>query len=403
MLYHYLAVDESEKVVEGEIDAERLEGLLQHLAGQKLRPLSVKAIGDQGMTIRRLFGGITLNDKIFLTKYLSLMLRVGTDLLSAINILITDFDKPAMRNFLLEVRDNLTKGRPFYEVFGRHPQTFSPVTVNLIKAAEAAGNLQQTFENLTVSLSAEAELRGKIRAALIYPILLLAFSIAIFLGVVVFALPRISQVFMDSGVEPPWFSALVFGFGSFINNNLVTLFSLSLFLGAGGFYFFTRVEFGKKLGDQILHRLPFVKQVYRDLAIERFASTLSSLTRAGVPIIEAMRITADTVGSLELRESLLRIANEGLAKGLTIGEAFRKEAVLPRVVTNLVAISDKAGHLEEMLSTLGDFYRSNAEGSIKMLISIIEPTLLLFMGGIVGSVALSIIIPVYQLSTQVGG
>lgn len=403
MLYHYLAVDEKEKVVEGEVDADQLEGLLQHLAGQKLRPLSVKAIGDDNATIRRLFGGITLNDKIFLTKYLALMLRVGTDLLSAINILITDFDKPAMRNFLLEVRDNLTKGRPFYEVFGRHPKVFSSVMVNLIKAAESAGNLQQTFENLTVSLAAEADMRGKVRAALIYPILLLAFSVAIFLGVVVFALPKISQVFADSGIEPPWFSSLVFGFGNFINANLVTLMSLSTLLLVGGFYFFTRNDFGRKLGDQMIRHVPFIKKVYQDLAVERFASTLSSLTRAGVPIIEAIRITADTVGSEELRESLLRVADEGLAKGLTIGEAFRKETVLPRVVTNLIAISDKAGHLEEMLSTLGEFYRANAEASIKVLVSIIEPVLLLFMGFIVGTVALSIIVPVYQLSTQVGG
>ncbi len=403
MLYHYLAVDEKEKVIEGEVDAERLEGLLQHLAGQKLRPLSVKAIGDDGAAIRRLFGGITLNDKIFLTKYLALMLRVGTDLLSAINILITDFDKPAMRNFLLEVRDNLMKGRPFYEVFARHPKIFSSVMVNLIKAAESAGNLQQTFENLTVSLAAEADMRGKVRAALIYPVLLLTFSVAIFLGVVVFALPKISQVFADSGIKPPWFSSLVFGFGDFINANLVTLTSLITLLLVGSFYFFTRNDFGRKLGDQMIRHVPFIKKVYQDLAVERFASTLSSLTRAGVPIIEAIRITADTVGSEELRESLLRVADEGLSKGLTIGESFRKETVLPRVVTNLIAISDKAGHLEEMLNTLGEFYRANAEASIKVLVSIIEPVLLLFMGFIVGTVALSIIVPVYQLSTQVGG
>ncbi|MEK7094391.1 MAG: type II secretion system F family protein [Patescibacteria group bacterium] len=402
MLYHYLAVDEKGKVTEGEIDASSIEGLLQYLAGIKLRPISVKALGGDTRIITRLFGGITLSDKIFLVKYLALMLRVGTDLLSAINILITDFDKPAMRNFLLEVRDNIMKGRPFYEVFGRHPRVFSPVFINLIKAAETAGNLQETFENLATSLAQEAEMRNKIRAALIYPVLLLVFSIMIFLGVVVFALPKIAQVFTDSGIEPPWFSALVFGFGSFINNNLVTLAGFSVLFLSGSFYFFFKNDLGRRISDQTFRRLPILKRVYQDLAIQRFSSTLSDLTRAGVTIIPAMRITADAVGSRELRESILRVADEGLAKGLTIGEAFRKEAVLPRVVTNLIAISDKAGHLEEMLGTLGDFYRSNAEASIKAIVSIIEPVLLLFMGFIVGTVALSIIIPVYQLSTNVG-
>ena len=403
MLYHYLAVDEKGKVTEGETDADRVESLLQYLAGQQLRPISVKALGGDNRTIMRFFGGITLTDKIFLVKYLALMLRVGTDLLSAINILIADFEKPAMRNFLLEVRDNIMKGRPFFEVFSRHPRIFSPVFINLIKAAEAAGNLQETFESLARSLTAEAEMRNKIRAALIYPILLLIFSVVIFLGVVVFALPKIAQVFLDSGIKPPWFSAMVFGFGSFINDNLVTLAGLSVLVFSGGFYFFFKNDFGRRIGEQTVRRLPIIKKVYQELAIQRFAATLSDLTKAGVDIILAIRITADAVGSEELRESLLRISDEGLAKGLTIGEAFRKEAVLPRVVTNLIAISDKAGHLEEILFTLAEFYRSNAEASIKAIVSVVEPALLLVMGFVVGTVALSIIIPVSHLPTPVGG
>ncbi|MBS3903328.1 MAG: type II secretion system F family protein [Anaplasmataceae bacterium] len=403
MLYHYLASDDKEKVIEGELEAARLEELLQYLAGQSLKPIAVKAINDpKAFTLRRLFGNINLHDKIFLMKYLSLMLRVGTDLLAAINILISDFDKPAVRNFLLEVRENLTRGRPFYEVFGRHPKVFSSVFVNLIKAAEASGTLQQTFDDLSLSLTREAELRGKIRSALIYPILLLILSASIFVGVLVFAIPRIADVFKDSGIEPPLFSRIVFGLGEFVSANIVTLFISTTVIVIGSIWFFWKTDIGHRLWSRFIHRLPVVKKVFQDLAVQRFASTFSSLTKAGVPIIQALKITADTVGNEEMSKSLLRIADEGLAKGLTIGDAFRREPVLPRVVTNLVAISDRAGHLEEMLATLADFYRANVESSLKTLVSIVEPVLLLMMGLVIGVVAMSIIVPVYQLSAGVG-
>jgi type II secretory pathway component PulF len=130
------------------------------------------------------------------------------------------------------------------------------------------------------------------------------------------------------------------------------------------------------------------------------ASTMSSLMRAGLPIVQTITIAADTVGLDSYRTALLRIANDGLAKGLTIGEAFRRETVFPKMVVNLVAISEKAGHLEEVLDTLAQFYESNIDGNIKALVSLLEPAMLLIMGVMVAVIALSIIVPIYQLTTS---
>ena len=172
MLYHYSAADKTGKIIEAEIDADNLSQVLHFLSQKEMKPLSVKPIKTAKSSFFGLFGGITLTDKLFLTKYLSLMLKVGTDLLSAVNILISDFDKPAMRNFLFEVRENLSNGRPFYQAFANYPRTFSLVFVNLVKASEVSGNLQQTFEDLSNSMQREAELRSKVRSAFIYPIIL---------------------------------------------------------------------------------------------------------------------------------------------------------------------------------------------------------------------------------------
>ena len=398
MLYHYLASDKNGKVSEGDLDADSLNGVLQHLVGQDLRPISVKPIQEK-RRVRFLGSGIKIADKVFLAKYLALMLRVGTDLLAAIDILILDFENPAMKNLLLEVRDNLVRGRPFYEVFGRYPNTFSLVFVNLIKSAEASGNLQQTFEDLSVSLAEEAELRSQIRSALIYPIILIVFAVSIFTFISTFALPKIAAVFEDSNVEPPFFSQLVFGVGLFVNDHVILFLGSLIGITAFLIVFFKYTLAGKRVADRLFSNLPFIRKIYRDLAVQRFASTLSSLMKAGLPIVQAIDITADTVGYQALRISLLRISREGLAKGLTIGEAFRRETAFPRVVTNLVAISEKAGHLEEVLNTLANFYAVNLKSLIKSLVSFLEPVLLVVMGVMVGMIALSVIVPIYQLAT----
>lgn len=401
MIFHYLAADKAGKVSEGDLEVDDFNQALRYLAGRELRPISVKplkgAVETGGV---RIFGGINLTDKIFLCRYLALMLKVGTDLLSAINILIVDFEKPTMKSFLIEVRDNLTRGQPLYTVFARYPKIFSSVFINLVKSAEASGNLQQTFDDMSASLSREASLRNTVRAAMIYPMILLFSSLGIFIFLVTFALPKIAKVFLEGGIQPPLFSRVVFAIGLFANEHALVI-GLSILVVLGGsLYFFKWTTIGRSLFQKFFSRLPLVRKVYRELAIQRFAATTSSLMKAGLPIVQTINISAETVNVEEFRFSLLRISQEGLTKGLTVGEAFKREAIFPRLVTNLIAVSEKAGHLEEVLQTLSEFYASRVETAIKSLVSFLEPVLLLTMGLLVGLVAVSIIIPIYQLTSN---
>jgi type IV pilus assembly protein PilC len=401
MLFHYIAIEASGNTVEADFEADALKDVLRHLSEKELRPISVKQIKQAGTGfLDKYFSSISTTDKVFLTKYLALMLRVGTDLLSAINILIVDFDKPAVRNFLIEVRENLGKGRPFYEAFAAHPRTFSPSFINLIKAAEASGNLQKTLEDLSNSLEGEAELRSHVRSAMVYPIILLCVAGGILIFLTTFALPKVAGVFSSSGIQPPVFSRIVFGVGLFFGGNILIILPTFLILLFGAIFAVTKTETGKRLFENVVTNLPVIKGIYRDLAVQRMASTMSSLMKAGLPIVETIHIAAETVGLREYKLALMRVANDGLEKGLTIGEAFKRETVFPKSLTNLIAISEKAGHIEEVLSTLAQFYGANVDGEIKAAVSLLEPTLLLGMGVMVGIIALSIIIPIYQLTTQ---
>ena len=402
MRFNYTASKPDGKIIEGNYDADSSSEVLAYLASQGLKPITLKVLKEFEKKGRfSIFKqSVNIADKIFLTKYLSLMLKVGTDLFKAIDILITDFDKQAVKALLLEIKLTLEKGQPFYSAFAKYPKIFSPVFINLIKAGEASGNLENIFEQLSDSLQKEQELRHRIKAALTYPILLLTASLAVLFLLISFALPKIAEVFSSSGFEPPTFSRITFSIGIFFGKYLMIIAPLIILTIGILWYFFSQTLIGRKIFYRFVIKLPAVGNVFKKLAFQRFASTLSALLLAGMPILSALEITADAVGSEEIKSSLIRIAREGISKGLTIGDSFKREPAFPRVIVNLMAISEKAGHIEQILKTLADFYESEIDASIKTLVSFLEPILLLFIGLTVGAIALAIIIPIYQLTGQ---
>lgn len=401
MQFHYLAADKNGKVHESDIEAESLEEVLALIAKQDWKPISIKPIKEVAVAKKALFGStISLLDKIFLTKYLSLMLRVGTDLFGAIEVLIKDFDKPILRSFLLEIKGNLERGNRFYVSFQNHPEFFSEIVINLIKAAETSGNLENTLSEISQMYEKEADLKNKIRAALIYPALLMAVSFGVIVLLVTFVLPRISIVFEGSGAKIPFYSLLIINLGNFINKYLIILFPLFITTLVVGYFFFFRTERGKKMFWEILRKTPLVRDLLKKLALQRFAATLASLLKAGIPFVDSLEITATAVGDPEFHVALLRIAREEISRGVAVSDAFRRETVFPNVVVNLVGIGEKSGHLEEILNTLANFYEKEIDNSLKTLVSVFEPVMLIIVGLIVAGIAFSVIVPIYQLVSQ---
>lgn len=396
--FRYIAAQADGRIIESEISANTSSEVLVYLNKNNLKPVSIRPVENKQIVLFR--SKVDIGDQIFLSKYMSLMLKIGTGLIEAINILIADFNKPALKDILLEVRSALEQGNPFYTTFAKYPKVFSQVYTNLIRAGETSGNLEKVFANLTEMLTKQKDLRDQIKGALIYPTMLFLGSIAILMFLVIFALPKIANVFLQGGFEPPLFSRVVFSVGLFINDYKIIFLSL-IFIGGGIFFFLAKTSMGfKKFLLSAVGSVPKVREVIRKIALQRFASVLASLIRAGMPITEGLEITARAVGNVELQAALERISREGLAKGLTIGEAFKREPFFPQTVTNLIAVSERAGHLEDVLETLADFYSKEIDGSIKSLVSFLEPVLLLFIGAVIGVIALAIIVPIYQLTTQ---
>lgn len=399
MKFIYKAVKPNKGMVDGEIDAQNMNEAISKVAALGLKPLLIKPEKRNILGIRDLFSKrISLEDKVFVTRYLSLMLKVGIDIFKAINILIDDFEKPAVRDLLIEIKGNLERGQPFYTTFAKYPKTFSPVFVNLIKAGEVSGRLEETFEQLASSLEKERELNKKIKSSLTYPVILFVSSIIVLILLVSFSLPRIANVFMSGGLRPPTFSRVVFTIGLFVGDNLFWILSLLIIIIVGGFIFFSRTILGRRILFGVSLRVPVIRKVLKEISLQRFCSTFSSLLKSGLPILEALEITSDSSSIPELKDALMRISREGISKGLTVGEAFRKEAIFPKVVSNLISVSEKSGHIENILVTLAEFYSGEIEGAVKSLVAFIEPVMLMFIGGVIGTIALAIIVPIYQLT-----
>jgi len=400
MRFHYVASDINGRASEGYLNAQDPSAVLGWMAQRGLKPISVKPAEESGTSrfFKKSFKKkIKIEDRVFLVKYLSLMLSVGTDLFRAVDILIGDFKNPSMKNLLTEMKDSLSKGQQFYTTFEKYPNVFSNVFVKLIKAGETSGHLGDVLGKLSTDMTKQYELRNRIRSSLIYPIILVILALVILFFMVSIALPRIADSFASGLADPPTFSKIVFAIGAFANQFMIPILIISISSSVGIWVYAKKSVRARETLLRFVHRIPVVGDVLRKISLQRFASTLSSLLRSGTPILESIEVTSEAVGHGELQDALIRISREGISKGLTIGEAFRREEYFPHVVTNLMAISEQSGHIEEVLETLSNFYETEIDSSVKSLVSFIEPALLVFIGIIVGTIALAIIVPIYQL------
>ncbi len=405
MLYKYSAYNNKGILIKDEIEGKNITEVLIALQRKGLKPILIKPkynFLDILKTKLKSSKEITIEDQMFLTKYLHLMLKVGTNLIQAIDILKEDFPKQSIKDFLEKVKTNLKKGQPFWLTFSKYQKYFSPTFVAMIKAGESSGKLEETFKILSESLSKQQSLRKKIRSALVYPTLLIIVSIIVVSVIVFFAIPKITKIFLSTNIKPPAFTQMVIDASNFFSAYGPYIIGFFLFLGVFSYFFYKESQIGKKIVLNFLYQLPFLNKILEKIDLQSLCSVLASLLSSGLPLIRAIEITSDTIKGPKMKEALLRIAKERLTMGQTLSESFHSERdIFPQVLVSLISMSEKAGHLEITLNTLSDFYAEEVDSVIKSIMSILEPVLLVFIGLIVALVALSTIVPIYQMVTKI--
>jgi len=398
--YTYEAHDKDNKVIYGEYEASSREEVVEFLSRRSLQPLSIKFISaankDKSILSIQLFDKIKPVDILFFIRNLSITIKVGLPIVESLDILIKDTKKNAMKKVLQGVQSIIKNGQSLSLGFETYRDSFPPIFIGMLKAGEASGQLDKTLTELAHSLSKEYTLRSRIKSALTYPIILLIASTAVVAMMLMFVLPRLTQSFAQNGVSLPWITKVFL----FISQILTWSFILDIVVVLGIIYFFLyfrTTKMGKKFFFYIISHMPVARELVKRIALVRFARTFGNLIGSGLSVTESLTISAESINNENYSFAILKTIDD-IDMGIPISEAFNKYPKLfPGLLVSLIAVGERTGSLHEILLDFSDFYEEEVDNELKELTAVLEPVLLLIMGLMIGSIAMSIILPIYQL------
>lgn len=396
----YEAANKEGVTVKGELEAASKEDVIEHLEKKNLIPIVVqsKSEGGQGRGLASVafFERVKPIDRIVFVRNLSATVKAGLNILDAVNVLILDTANAAMKKVLSAARADLERGQPLSRAFEEHKKDFPVIFVGMLKAGEASGRLEEVLGELEVHLTKEYELVRKIKSALAYPVLLLTASIGVVVLLMAFVLPRLAQSFAAGGVKLPLITRMVVSFSKAITFSPFLDFAV---IGGLTFFFlyFRKTDPGRKIISGIISRIPIAKELVKKVALVRFTRTFSSLIASGTSAVESLALSADAVGNDDYREAILATA-EKIKTGASISESFGdRPDLFPHLLLSMMTVGEKTGTLENILKTFSNFYDQEVDNTLKDFVTFLEPVMLLMMGLVIGAIAVSILLPIYQL------
>lgn len=340
-------------------------------------------------------GRVPLEDCYLFTRQLAVLQRAGVPLLSSLHALKDQVGPGPLCNVLDRLRQDLLEGRTLSQALARHPRAFSPVYLGLTRVGESGGVLSEVLDQLTKLLEWEIDLRQQIRSALQYPLIVLV-TLACALGVMaVFVLPRFAEMFASFKIALPLQTRLLIGLSQLMGRYgvLLVLFAAGL---AAGAWAWVRTSGGRRLWDEWQLRLPIVGPLIVQLAMSRIARILAALNHSGVPILETLELAANSVGNRYLQERLMAVEAR-VREGQPLAAAMRAEPAFPPVVVQMVATGEETGRLDDLLTSVSEYFDHQVKHALKRLITYVEPVLLVVVGLGVLVLATAVFVPMWDL------
>lgn len=332
---------------------------------------------------------------LILLRELAALLRAGIPLATSLDGAMQQTQSPGLRQVLMDVTRRVQGGASFSEALSHHPAVFPELFISMIRVGEVAGILDQVLERLAQLGTQEMEIRSKVTAALVYPLVLVGFALLVVNGLLIGVLPKFVSVFQASHVTLPWPTRLLLGLSTIIRHDWWLL-GIAL---AGAVWWFRRAyarPAGRARVDQALLNLPIVGGLYRKVMIARVTRTLGAMLKTGVPLLEAISVAEKTVPNVIFQRALQR-TRAAVAEGKALAESWAASGLFPPLVLQLVSVGERTGQLDTMLTEVAMFYDPEIELNLRNLTTLLEPILLLGMGLMVGFIALSVLLPIFQL------
>ena len=385
-------------VMKGEQTAKNANLLRAELRKQGITPTVVKP------KPKPLFGGaakkISPRDIAIFSRQLATMMKSGVPIVMSMEIIAGGSKNPAMKKLVNSVKQDIEGGASIYEALSQHPVQFDELYRNLVRAGESSGVLETVLETIANYKENIESIKGKIKKALFYPTAVIAVAIIVCGVLMVYVVPTFKETFVSFGADLPAFTSLVFG----ISDQFVKwwwLFAIIAAVAFGTFMFFYKRSIPlQHFVDRLLLKLPVIGKVLHDSSIARFSRTLAVTFKAGVPLVEALDNVAGATGNTVYQMAVLRM-KEDVAVGYPVNVAMKQVNLFPHMVVQMTAIGEEAGALDTMLFKVAEFYEEEVSNAVDALSSLIEPMVMVIIGGMVGSIVIAMYLPIFKLAMTV--
>jgi general secretion pathway protein F len=351
----------------------------------------------QGSTsIRRIFSSVNTEELSVMTRQMSTLLNAQIPLVEALTALIEQIDNEQLKFIVSQVKTRVNEGTGFADALADHPRVFSNLYINMIRAGESAGALDVVMLRLADYTEAQASLNSKIRAAMVYPMIMMGVGLVIMIGLFTFVIPKLTKIFDDIDAALPIYTRALIWF----SNALGEYWYVFIIVIAAAIFAFRRwknTASGRHQWDKFVLKVPVFGSLVRMLAISRFTRTLATLLDAGVPLLTGMDIVKNIIENKILIE-VIDATRDAVKEGAPIADPLKRSGEFPPIVTHMIAVGEKTGRLVEMLNKVADSYNAQIDTRISTLTTILEPIMILVMGGSVGFVVISILVPILQIS-----
>lgn len=403
MKFAYTATNASGKTIKGITDAIDRESALANIHKQGLRPVIVKLASDSAKSGRKRLKKVKLKDLVIFTRQLSTMVSAGVGLPRALVTMQDQTEDKYFKTVIGSVMRDVESGISLGEAFEKFPRVFSDVYVNMVKAGEAGGILDEILKRLASQVEQDASMRKKVKSAMAYPVVILSITVMAFFGIMLFIVPKIGKIIKDLGgpdAELPIYTQVMLGMSDFMRAHAIVIF-IVLF---GGIYIirrYIRTTKGRYNFHKLLLKTPVIKTVIIKVAIARFARTFASLMSAGVGVLDALEVTGGAIGN-KVIEAELKNAAKDVKNGKQLSEPLSASTYFPKIVSQMLAVGEETGQIDTILIKVADFYEEEVETTIDGLSSLIEPLMIVVLGGMVGMIAISVMGPISSLSKNIG-
>ena len=387
---------------QGDILQDKIEGSDQMAVASELRRqgLLVIDIKEQGAAQKDLFEPfkrVKLTDLVVFTRQFATMINAGLPIVRALYILSEQTTNKKLQDVVVVVRKDVEAGVGLSEALEKHPKVFDKLYVEMVRAGEIGGILDGVLIRVATQLENDQELRRKVKSAMTYPVVVLILAILAASFMLIFIVPIFAKMFADLGGTLPLPTQIAMG----ASNILTSIWGVLVYVGAGlGIFFFLRwikTENGRKVWGRVVLKMPAkIGDVVQKVALARFARTLGTLSGAGVPILQALEITATSSGNWVVERALLK-SRDAIREGIPIYKPLEEEWVFPPMTTRMIAIGEETGDIDGMLQKIAEFYESEVDATVKALTSIIEPLMIVVVGGIVGGIIVAMYLPMFKI------